>query len=747
MGMEDRESNIQKILRDLCFSNGCSYGVLWRFDPRNHMLLTMEDACCEEHAGSLVESMRLQVHIVGEGKVGEAALDGKHRWVSVGSPTKGHNAAWDDSDIALQISFGIKTIVVIPLELHGVVQFGFTKEILETPELLDQARKFLLGTENSVEHALAGSASSSLNYHAVGQNELLASVISSQKSFHSDVDVSTSWANVAENVGNSWMLDSLPFPGGHFDGKYRDQSGDGELIVDPNFDSVKDNGDASDICTNRLHDPLDMFEGQFNAHCSPSLFESYEIDDFSQWLAEPSKLCVSALDSLVTDDVSPTFKVDCLPSVAGGTESASCLQNALNSCREDKSWGEPANSDELLVDQFEIGTDCRKWGDCMKDAINPIGDTGNPLLIDASMSISECISGLEGSPVLVPRKGLFSELGLECLLRGRSSTNFVTKSCMEEQWTTSKKRRIGTCQTSNNQTQLCGNFWGVKSMQPTSNGAQLPHFGSLNGKSHAELRIDDIRGMDAKSCVSGVSAPTKRPEEPPKPTKKRAKPGESTRPRPKDRQMIADRLKELRDMIPNGAKLSIDALLGRTVKHMLFLQSLTKHADKFKHLGKSKLIGQSNSLAQKDNLTSSCSGSRSRRGATWAYEVGGQNLLCPIIVEDLSHPGQMLIEMLCEEQGYFLEIADLVRGLGLTILNGVMESRDDKIWAHYIVEGNRNVTRMDVFLSLMQLLQGSTSTVEVIRASDQPTATVNNGGLSWSNCQHHQHLVPMPLPI
>lgn len=36
--------------------------------------------------------------------------------------------------------------------------------------------------------------------------------------------------------------------------------------------------------------------------------------------------------------------------------------------------------------------------------------------------------------------------------------------------------------------------------------------------------------------------------------KKRAKGGESTKPRPKDRQMIQDRIKELRGMIPNGAK-------------------------------------------------------------------------------------------------------------------------------------------------------------------------------------------------
>lgn len=32
-------------------------------------------------------------------------------------------------------------------------------------------------------------------------------------------------------------------------------------------------------------------------------------------------------------------------------------------------------------------------------------------------------------------------------------------------------------------------------------------------------------------------------------------------------------------------------------------------------------------------------------GATWAFEVGGQTMVCPIIVEDLSPPGQMLIEV------------------------------------------------------------------------------------------------------
>jgi hypothetical protein len=40
--------------------------------------------------------------------------------------------------------------------------------------------------------------------------------------------------------------------------------------------------------------------------------------------------------------------------------------------------------------------------------------------------------------------------------------------------------------------------------------------------------------------------------------KKRARAGESTRPRPKDRQLIQDRVKELREIVPNGAKVILN---------------------------------------------------------------------------------------------------------------------------------------------------------------------------------------------
>ena len=49
-------------------------------------------------------------------------------------------------------------------------------------------------------------------------------------------------------------------------------------------------------------------------------------------------------------------------------------------------------------------------------------------------------------------------------------------------------------------------------------------------------------------------------------------------------------------------------------------------------------------------------------------------------------PLGLALQMLCEERGFFLEIADLIRGMGLTILKGVMESRNDKIWARFAIE-------------------------------------------------------------
>lgn len=68
----------------------------------------------------------------------------------------------------------------------------------------------------------------------------------------------------------------------------------------------------------------------------------------------------------------------------------------------------------------------------------------------------------------------------------------------------------------------------------------------------------------------------------------------------------------------------------------------------------------------------------------------------------------MQIEMVCEEREEFLEIGQVVRGLGLKILKGVMETRKGQIWAHFIVQAKPQVTRIQVLYSLVQLFQHHT---------------------------------------
>ncbi|XP_027066923.2 transcription factor LHW-like isoform X1 [Coffea arabica] len=181
--------------------------------------------------------------------------------------------------------------------------------------------------------------------------------------------------------------------------------------------------------------------------------------------------------------------------------------------------------------------------------------------------------------------------------------------------------------------------------------------------------------------------------------KQRARSGENQKPRPRDRQLIQDRIKELRELVPNGTKCSIDGLLDRTIKHMQFLAHVTDQADKIgKHVVKKAWNQKDIKLPKVESNT--------QDGASWALEFENEQQTCPIIVKDLECPGHMLIEMLCNDHGRFLEIADVIHRLELTILKGAMEKRpDESAWAHFIVEASESFHRLDIFWPLMQLLQ------------------------------------------
>ncbi|XP_022769538.1 transcription factor EMB1444-like [Durio zibethinus] len=228
----------------------------------------------------------------------------------------------------------------------------------------------------------------------------------------------------------------------------------------------------------------------------------------------------------------------------------------------------------------------------------------------------------------------------------------------------------------------------------------------------------------SSACPSNCSEQHERSLEPAKTNRKRARPGENPRPRPRDRQLIQDRIKELRDLVPNGAKCSIDSLLERTIKHMVFLQGITKHADK---LGKCSEPKELNDMHHKG--AGMLGSSNYEHGSSWAVEVGSHLKVCSIVVENINKNGQMLVEllfakfmislfmisladsplsicsirefvhyftgiiiqkdMMCKECSHFLEIAEAIGSLGLTILKGVTEAHGEETWICFVVEKSR----------------------------------------------------------
>uniref|UniRef100_A0A2P2Q802 Transcription factor MYC/MYB N-terminal domain-containing protein n=1 Tax=Rhizophora mucronata TaxID=61149 RepID=A0A2P2Q802_RHIMU len=120
-------SVLNEKLKSLCRINGWSFGVFWRFDQRNSMLLAVEDAYYEEQMGLVVNNMLPKVHVLGEGVVGQSAFTGKHQWVFADFRNEGLYS--DDHEIRCLFSLGIKTIALIAVESQGVVQFGSTQKV------------------------------------------------------------------------------------------------------------------------------------------------------------------------------------------------------------------------------------------------------------------------------------------------------------------------------------------------------------------------------------------------------------------------------------------------------------------------------------------------------------------------------------------------------------------------------------------------------------------------------------------
>ncbi|XAR70134.1 hypothetical protein NMG60_11026902 [Bertholletia excelsa] len=640
VGMTD--SMVHKALRSLCINNGWSYGVVWRFDQRNSSLLTMEEVYYDEQMGGVIDNMLLQVHVLGNGIVGQAAFTNKHRWVfsdardlhsSLGL-IENQPLFQDDYEIHHQFVSGIQTIAFISVELRGVVQFGSTQKIPESIEFVHQTKKLFQDIQNANIITLPDNRPSSSDSVKGALSGLFASLISS---------------------GNFPPEEMKPIP--------------------KNYTEMP--------CSSTDPQCLTLNYGRLNSSetsLQGPLVQSSTNFNYSSSATTPCISTGGSSHSTVT-----SFELN-WPSDIRLVGSQSVFDSFLETDFLD------GHGIENVFDNLGIDLGCVQSEDFFDDMLMPVVSGGHQ---DFGAAVSESISNQPIGSNIAPQESLFSKLGLEPILNGvASSSNSTASSSFGDESSRASKRKMTSCSISNEQMQL----------------KSFP--------------------CDSYSMTGGstVVSQTKGSEESTKVSRKRARPG--SRPKPKDRQQIQERIAELRKLIPNGVKMSIDSLLAQTIKHMLFLQSVTKHAEKLKQAKEQK----------EDEVTwkESYGGGGCGLSEMWACEVGSETMLDLVDVKDLSRPGQKLIQMICEERGIFLEIIDIIQGFGLTILKGVMEVRENKIWACFLVEAevNRHVSKQEIYLSLHQLLyHKTTSEINSTHELDSVFKSFN------------QPLVPLPISL
>ncbi|XP_044492893.1 transcription factor bHLH155-like [Mangifera indica] len=753
--MNTGSPELHQVLKSLCFNREWKYAVFWKLKHRARMVLTWEDGYydnCEQldslgnkpsyetlenmHGGHYshdplglaVAKMSYHVYSLGEGIVGQVAVTGKHQWIFADQHVTGSCSSIEFCDgWQSQFLAGIRTIVVVAVGPHGVVQIGSLNKVSEDMKLVTHIRDIFFTLKDfSVEHVSSSMQCSMKN--ALSLPDFPTESLNSET-------IPNCMSNSDKVVNNEKTNVQFPmFP-------YVEKHGDNSYIC-----SVSGTQPKTAVKVVNKHGGI-----QFSALGSDGSDKLLQPKSNVINLQHQNEMVIDLIgDQMREREINSWKDLGTVSEQGVPPSSISSVINSINLCSVafpaekfvvDHAYFSSNPLDSTLnnrvkfecMDSYQNGMLCVSESSYLKfhKDLEKLGNQTEFNHLNPSDTSLKFSAGSELHEALGPaflKKGIYNEREPENADAGETiempevissshlSFGSGSESLLEavvanvcHGGSDVKSDRL-FCKSMQSQSLLTAEKMPEPSSQTKHTVNSVDY--SINQSSFVEedikkcLSSSDVCGVISSkgfssTCPSTCSEQLDRSSEPAKNNKKRARPGENCRPRPRDRQLIQDRIKELRELVPNGSKCSIDSLLERTIKHMLFLQSITKHVDKLSKCAESKMRQKVTSIQDSSNY---------EQGSSWAVEVGSHLKVCSIVVENLNRNGQMLVEMLCEECSHFLEIAEAIRSLGLTILKGVTEAHGDKTWIYFVVEGqeNRIVRRMDVLWSLAQILQSKT---------------------------------------
>lgn len=736
-------ASLRHFLESLCFKSPWNYAVFWKLQHQCPTVLTWEDGyldipCAREPYRSLIGNyysknlnelspnygsrshngyldahpiglalteMSRTYHIAGKGVVGEVASLGIPRWISSDSLAPAEltfgSAAECPDEWNLQFVSGIKTILLVPCIPYGVLQLGSMETVAENVEMVTNLAKEFHAHFKFVENFLPGGESCEFLLQSTLSESLnIPSATTTVKMNEDDVA-----ANIPilkdHKLSTALPMTSLieaqhPFKlsGQHMQNilENEHESKIGKLVE--HMPNVLENANGSE--TGMLHADMINLVKQLSHEYSDdnrsgltenSLGRSCnakDVDNFSYSSCNVGGVNVSnEVDFYFDGDMLDphSLGVDCSDTILGNVSNSfsyptECeLYEALGCTIRNNSSGFGTNTASKSI----------STADHMFNVEPSVGEyNGWRLKEDNAENLLEAI---------VASACCFSDDYSLHKMAGLESINMQSG------------KPVRPCKRQNQFTEsaLVGDAVTHSTLTSASAGADKYGFtNSLHSASFDCVVRAFNEGQHQTKVFSSLSC--HKESKISNTNKKRRRSGDSHKPRPRDRQLIQDRLKELRQLVPNGAKCSIDGLLDKTIKHMLFLRNVTDQADKLRYQAQTEVAPEK--ILQSPEVKSS-----NKQGTCWALELGSADQICPIIVKDLEYPGHMLIEMMCDDHGRFLEISDVIHRLELTILKGVMEKRSESTWAHFIVEASGIFHRLDIFWPLMQLLQQVPSSV------------------------------------
>ncbi|KAE9460620.1 hypothetical protein C3L33_07418, partial [Rhododendron williamsianum] len=654
-------TRLHEALRTLCFNTGWRYAVLWKLQHRAPMTLTWEDAYYdnrEEHyaldntafpetggnlwdlhshdpLGSAVVKMSCQVYSVGEGVIGQVAVAGKHMWIFADKHIIDSCSPFEHSDgWHAQFSAGINTVVVVAVLPYGVVQLGSLNKIPENLEMVKYIRDSFFGLQESSVRSSSCLSDISTSSPASGifiDRHGLSSI-----NRHVNKDKKVFWAPTFPSFGRlAKHSDIVPLPGG------LPKTAADAINKDGGLDLLSYEDDDSAILLQsrseafvleqqksrtRLHSDRQCEGGTSDLekqgvssvdHDAPSSYNSFKENKIYNVVLPANDF---------GGDIS-YLQADLLDFSACNNETAMFIPKPFG-MQIQRDWENTvfqaeSNKMEPVDTAFKFSAGCELY-----EVFGPVFQKQRSYC-DWEAEKSETGTGIEVSEGLDCSSLLTADSGSEQLLEAVVANVYcgVTDVKSEKSFCESAKSQLTTEEMPH---PTCDKNT-VGSAGYTFNQA-IGERGALCLSSEA-CGASSFRGFSSRS-QSMFSGQLDSAQDPAKINKKRA------------------------------SLCSIDSLLERTIKHMIFMQSITKHAEKLNKCTKSKVHEKKTVLRGLPTYD---------HGSTWAVEVGSVVTVCPIMVENINKNGQMLIEMLCE-CSHFLGISEAIRSLGLTILEGATEA-------------------------------------------------------------------------